>query len=154
MRARVGKISKEELQKIVSESDSFSEVIHNLGYYSKSGSNHKTVKRWLNKYGIKYDHFTSNTKPRKLTFELVFRQNSDCTQKVLRHWYKNINYIKYKCSICGQEPFWNGNKLTLILDHKNGINNDNRIDNLRWVCPNCNQQLPTTGFHGNKYKRG
>ena len=42
------------------------------------------------------------------------------------------------------EPFWNGKKLTLILDHINGKNTDNRIENLRWVCPNCNMQLPTT----------
>ena len=36
-------------------------------------------------------------------------------------------------------------KRTLILDHIKGINNDDRLENLRWVCPNCNQQLETTG---------
>lgn len=35
-------------------------------------------------------------------------------------------------------------KLTLILDHINGHNNDNRLENLRWVCPNCDQQLNTS----------
>ena len=55
-------------------------------------------------------------------------------------------YTPYKCSICGQEPFWNGQTLTLILDHVNGKNHDNRLENLRWVCPNCNQQLDTTGY--------
>ena len=37
-----------------------------------------------------------------------------------------------------------GKVLTLILDHKNGHNHDDRLENLRWVCPNCNQQLDTT----------
>jgi hypothetical protein len=35
--------------------------------------------------------------------------------------------------------------MPLILDHINGINNDDRLENLRWVCPNCNSILPTTG---------
>ena len=52
---------------------------------------------------------------------------------------------EYKCSICGQEPFWNGKELSLTLDHINGDNHDDRLENLRWVCPNCNSQLETTG---------
>jgi 5-methylcytosine-specific restriction endonuclease McrA len=45
--------------------------------------------------------------------------------------------------LCGQQPMWNGKQLVLILDHINGINNDNRLENLRLLCPNCNSQTPT-----------
>ncbi len=38
---------------------------------------------------------------------------------------------------------WRGSKLSLILDHINGISNDNRLENLRFVCPNCNATLKT-----------
>ena len=43
--------------------------------------------------------------------------------------------------------------MTLILDHINGINNDDRIENLRWVCGNCNMQLPTTNARNQVHKK-
>lgn len=63
----------------------------------------------------------------------------------MRRWYLKQEYTPYVCSICGQEPFWNGQPLSLTLDHINGNNKDDRIENLRWVCPNCDRQLPTFG---------
>ena len=47
---------------------------------------------------------------------------------------------------------WNGQSLTLILDHISGVNSDNRPENLRYLCPNCNSSLPTHGGGGNKYR--
>ena len=42
-------------------------------------------------------------------------------------------------------PIWNNKELTLTLDHINGNNTDDRIENLQWVCPNCDRQLDTFG---------
>ena len=53
------------------------------------------------------------------------------------------------CEKCGQDEIWNNEKISLILDHINGVNTDNRLENLRIVCPNCNTTLPT---HGGKNK--
>jgi DNA-directed RNA polymerase subunit RPC12/RpoP len=78
--------------------------------------------------------------------------NSTASQASLRRLYKNGNFTAYECAICHQEPIWQGKELTLILDHINGINNDDRLENLRWVCPNCNQQLETTGSRNLKQK--
>jgi len=45
-----------------------------------------------------------------------------------------------------QSPLvWNSKKLTLVLDHKNGVDGDNRPENLRFLCPNCNSQQSTHG---------
>lgn len=44
---------------------------------------------------------------------------------------------------CGQGEEWMGKKMSLILDHINGVHDDNRIQNLRIVCPNCNATLDT-----------
>ena len=57
-----------------------------------------------------------------------------------------------KCEKCGLNENWNGEHMSLILDHINGINNDNRIVNLQIVCPNCNATLPTH-CRGNLEKR-
>ena len=47
------------------------------------------------------------------------------------------------CISCGIEPLWNGSPLVLHLDHTNGDNSDNRIENLRILCPNCHSQTET-----------
>jgi 5-methylcytosine-specific restriction endonuclease McrA len=47
------------------------------------------------------------------------------------------------CAICGIEDNWNGVTLTLIVDHINGDASNNRRENLRLICPNCDSQLPT-----------
>lgn len=54
------------------------------------------------------------------------------------------------CCLCGITD-WCGQKLTLVLDHINGVNNDNRPENLRLLCPNCNSQTDT--FSGRNIKR-
>lgn len=143
--ALVDKYSKKELEAIVKSSSSIREVVRKLGYSTVGGSNSITVKNRIEKYDIDISHFSPvNGVERKE--ENVFIENSTATQATLRRWYLKGEYTEYKCSICGQEPEWQGKSLTLILDHINGCNNDDRLENLRWVCPNCNQQLETTGY--------
>ena len=143
--ALVDQYSKEELSQIVDQSTSLKEVIFKLGYSTVSG-NCNTVKNRIEEYEIDCSHFSLSTSPIKRNEQNIFIKGSTASQHTLRRWYLKGNYTEYKCSICGQEPFWNGKELTLILDHINGKNHDDRLKNLRWVCPNCNQQLDTTGY--------
>ena len=79
----------------------------------------------------------------RLPNEVVFVENSSYPRHRLKARIINENMIPYVCGICGQEPIWMGKPMPLILDHENGINNDNRRENLRFVCSNCDSQLPT-----------
>lgn len=139
----IDKFSKEELKEIVETSQSYYEISIRLGY-SKSTNAKKQIEDKCKEFGISLDKIDSSSKvARKVTLDMIFTENSTVSQNTLKRWYKKGEYIEYKCSICGLEPYWNGAELTLILDHINGNNRDNRLENLRWVCPNCDHQLPT-----------
>lgn len=74
---------------------------------------------------------------------------------ILNKWgvHKNVNdftlmayiieneFLEYKCRRCGLDNIWQKKPLTLILDRINNILTDNRIENLRILCPNCYCQL-------------
>lgn len=60
--------------------------------------------------------------------------------------------LRDECYECGISR-WLGTKLTLQLDHINGINDDNRIDNLRMLCPNCHSQTETFSGKNNRAKK-
>jgi 5-methylcytosine-specific restriction endonuclease McrA len=61
------------------------------------------------------------------------------------HYVRQYPYEQQggRCAICGIEDKWEGVTLALIVDHLNGDASNNRRENLRPICPNCDSQLPT-----------
>lgn len=71
-----------------------------------------------------------------------FIEDSTYTTEYVKHWlYKEFEYLHF-CGECGITE-WNGKEITLELDHVNGNNRDNRLQNLLLLCPNCHSQTPT-----------
>lgn len=140
----IDQYTKEELQQILNNSSSYSEVLKKLGYKSTSNANRRHLKRIIKEKNLEVN-FLPKTYIKKLSDEEIFKEDSHVSQSCVREHFLALNIVEYKCAICGQEPFWNGKPLSLTLDHINGKNHDNRLDNLRWVCPNCDRQLPTFG---------
>lgn len=145
--------SKKELEKMVKESTSMRELQRKLGYKS-IGSNYETIQKVLDEYNISTKHFTGVAKgATKRNEENVFVKDSTANQAVLRRWYLKGQYSEYKCAICGLPAQWQGKPLTLTLDHINGDNHDDRLENLRWICPNCDRQTETFAGKNVEHKK-
>ena len=151
MDSLVDKYTQQELEQIVQLSTSYKDLAQKLGYTAFSSDLKYFLENKFSDFDTSHFKIRTQEKERVVRTEAnVFVEDSTATQKTLRTWYRKGNYTPYQCSICHLEPVWQGKPLTLILDHINGINNDDRLENLRWVCPNCNQQLETTNGKNRK----
>lgn len=139
--------TRPQLQKAVTDSFSFAAVLRRLKL-AHSSSSYKTVRKYCKKWGIDTSHFNPNIgksrggiKP--LDLEEVLVRNSSYSRSNLKRRLYQSGLKERQCEICGQGEVWQGKNISLILDHINGVNNDNRLENLRIVCPNCNAALET-----------
>jgi len=76
----------------------------------------------------------------KISLDLVLKENSTYARHALKFRLIDEKIIKYECAECKNDGVWEGKYLSLHLDHINGVFNDNRIENLRFLCPNCHAQ--------------
>lgn len=79
----------------------------------------------------------------KAAFCALLTTSSKLNQASLRNGILKLRLLPYQCQSCGLSDRWCRKSLTLQLDHINGDRHDNRIENLRFLCPNCHSQTPT-----------
>lgn len=140
--------TKENLQKAVDNANSYAQTLRNMDRLPV-GSNYSTVKNKIKLYQIDTSHFdpylngSKRGGTRPIDLDKVMTKNSSYPRGTLKKRLLRDGILKNECSLCGQGDSWQGKKLTLILDHINGVSNDHRLENLRIVCPNCNSTLDT-----------
>ncbi len=152
------RFTEEEARKAIASSRSWAESLRCLGY-CHTGANPETLKKWATVWGIETDHFDSGAASneallrhnKKIPRGEILIEGSTYNRSNLKRRLYEEGLKKPECELCGQGELWRGKRMSLILDHINGIRNDNRIENLRIVCPNCAATLDT---HCGANKRG
>lgn len=151
MENKIYKLSDEQFVELLKNSSTISEVLFKLGYSVKGNSwGFAKVKQRMSDLNLDGSIFkgkspiTKYGALHKVNASDILKPNCKHVRSVLRRYVIKNNLIPYRCAICGCVE-WQGRTLSLELDHINGINNDNRIENLRFLCPNCHSQTTTYG---------
>lgn len=159
--ARQRKYFKEKLEPLVISCTSWAELLRKLDL-QPTGGNYRHIQSHVRHFEIDTSHFTgalwSKGKTKHTDSRLLrFSNNAkySLSQVLIENYPGKVNSRTLKrCVlesgkpyICenGHEPIWMGLPITLHIDHINGICNDNRLENLRFLCPNCHQQTHTWG---------
>jgi len=154
--------SRDEMQKLLDSSSSKSDVLRKLQLNPHTG-NHRTLNIRIKQDGLSLDLMNQNLNEFRQNFiqtlakkygytlqELLIENSPNLDRKSLKKKLISSGMLTKECSICKCID-WLNKPLSLQLDHVNGVNNDNRIENLRLLCPNCHSQTDT--FAGKRLKK-
>lgn len=136
-----------EINTIIENSVSIREVLIKLNI-EPTGGNYRTFKKYVKEFNLNIDHFTGkNLKGRTFEYKRkdineYLKENSNIQSLKLKRKLLENKIFEYKCNCCKNDT-WLNNPIPLELDHINGINTDNRLENLRLLCPNCHALTPT-----------
>lgn len=138
------KHTKEDLQKVIKESLSISEVCKKLGIIA-AGGNYKTLRNKIKEFDINISHFTGQgwnqgERYRKIvppmSLDKILIKGSVFSTHSLRKRLISEGLKSFKCECCNLSE-WLRQPIKLELHHINGDSNDNRLNNLQILCPNC-----------------
>lgn len=152
--------SKANVTAAVENNVSIAGVLRDMGLKA-SGGNYRQFHRYAKIYSLDLSHFTGQAHlkgkthnwARKIPDDEIFVKGSTYNNGTdLRKRILGAGLLEYECAWCGISE-WRGEKLTLHVDHINGDPSDNRIENLRFLCPNCHSQTDTYAGKNSKIGR-
>lgn len=155
----IWKFSKLELENAIQSAFTFADILKSLNL-NTSSRNYKVIQAKLDHENISYAHIAKGLgtnknkvfgpRPRIATKDILI-ENSNFSRISLKKRLLRDGILKNECYVCGMLPEWQGKLLSLQIDHINGIHDDNRLENLRIICPNCHAQTET--FSGKNVKK-
>jgi hypothetical protein len=131
----------------VAQSFTYTATLRLLGL-CPAGGNAALLKKWLARWEISTEHFDprlarrAGAQPRTPLAEILVEQSAYARSNLKARLYDE-GLKRPICERCGQGELWRGQPMALILDHVNGVRDDNRLENLQIVCPNCAATLDT-----------
>lgn len=149
------RLGKTEFERIMAESTCISDFFNKIGK-AKSGTAYNAFKAAAKSLDIDISKF-ENAKPKidnkKLSREEMFSKGRHRSSHVLRRAMVKEGFDDCFCAVCKISNLWNEKKLTMQIDHIDGDNKNNCIENLRFICPNCHTQTSTYGFKNRGTKK-
>jgi hypothetical protein len=143
------KYADEQLIQAVPRARSVAQVLSLIGL-RPAGGNYKTVKYRIRQLGLDTSHFggqawlkgTKVRTRRPIPLQELLVDGSRYRTYLLKRRLIEAGLKEAKCEGCGLQS-WNGEPIPIELDHINGRNDDNRLINLRILCPNCHALTST-----------
>jgi hypothetical protein len=148
MPSRRPRFTEEQLREAIAASVSWADTLRRLEYRS-AGGNWKTLKKYAELWSVSTAHFDPDAvrlrafRNPPTPLEQILVEDSTYSRNHLKDRLYSAGLKQRRCELCGQREMWRGRRMALILDHVNGVPNDNRIENLRILCPNCAATLET-----------
>jgi len=149
MVVRTKDISDDFLKEAVKSNFSIAGVLRSLGLSDRSGTGYRFVRTKVKCFSLDTSHWSgqghgSKTPGYKRPLnEILVKNSTYIYTSSLKKRLISEGLLENICDVCSSPPIWFERKLVLVLDHINGTRTDNRITNLRLLCPNCNSQQST-----------